>query len=90
MTLNNAVATLAQEVVNRMGRMGMMEEIQPILLLSFPFSPSCSTLFGFSRRVSAAAGNGAGESANLSNSCCPNAFFRMTAVDRPSRAHHWW
>jgi len=39
--LNNAVATLAQEVVNRMGRMGMMEEIQPILLLSFPSPPSC-------------------------------------------------
>jgi hypothetical protein len=60
--MNNAVATLAQEVVNMMG---MMQEIQPILLLSFPSSPSCSTLFGFSRRVSAAAGNGAGKSANL-------------------------
>jgi len=84
MNLNNVVATLAQEVVNRMGGvgMGMMEGIQPILLLSFPSSPSFSTLFGFSRRVSTAAGDGAGKSANLSNSCCPTAFFRMKPTSR--------
>jgi hypothetical protein len=31
--------------------MGRMEEIPLIVLLSFPFSPSCSTLFGLNAKA---------------------------------------